>query len=82
MAASGERAGVIHDEEDDCFGPWMMQKGVLTEVPLPGHRRFYTAAPATDEFPPEPGLLWRLETAKSVAPGRILTARQDRRPVW
>ncbi|MFD4923108.1 hypothetical protein OHU17_06880 [Streptomyces goshikiensis] len=73
---------LIHDEEDVCFGLWMMQEGVLTEVQLPGHRRFYTPAPATDEFPPEPGLLWRSETAETAVPGWIFTSRQDQRPAW
>jgi len=26
---------LIHDEEDDCFGLWMMYDGALVEVPLP-----------------------------------------------
>ncbi len=30
---------LIHDEEDDCFGLWMMSDGKLREVPLPGATR-------------------------------------------
>ncbi|MFI5752177.1 hypothetical protein ACIBBE_41385 [Streptomyces sp. NPDC051644] len=26
---------LVHDEEDDCFGLWMIYDGKLTEVPLP-----------------------------------------------
>lgn len=26
---------LIHDEDDDCFGLWMMQDGRLAEIPLP-----------------------------------------------
>lgn len=26
---------LVHDEEDDCFGLWMLYDGVLNEVPLP-----------------------------------------------
>ncbi len=26
---------LVHDEEDDCFGLWMIYDGRLTEVPLP-----------------------------------------------
>ncbi|MER5466636.1 hypothetical protein ABT010_39655 [Streptomyces sp. NPDC002668] len=70
---------LIHDEDDDCFGLWMMRAGVLTEVPLPGHRRLHPAAPATDEFPPDPGVLWRTETA---APTGHSTERRDHRPAW
>ncbi|MGW7284989.1 hypothetical protein ACWGH4_05750 [Streptomyces sp. NPDC054847] len=57
---------LIHDEDDDCFGMWMMRAGVLTDVQLPGHRRLHPPAPATEEFPPDPGVLWRTETAEPV----------------
>ncbi|MFI7606016.1 hypothetical protein ACIBTV_12910 [Micromonospora sp. NPDC049366] len=30
---------LIHDEEDDCFGLWMMYDGKLVEVPLPRTER-------------------------------------------
>ncbi|MFG2847027.1 hypothetical protein ACGF12_28215 [Kitasatospora sp. NPDC048296] len=70
---------LIHDEEDDCFGLWMMRDGVLAEVPLPGYRRLHPPAPATDEFPPGPGLLWRTETA---IPAGFSTSRQERRSAW
>lgn len=34
---------LIHDEEDDCFGLWMIHDGRLVEVPLPRTRRdFWT----------------------------------------
>ncbi|MFE6049227.1 hypothetical protein ACFQ6N_00540 [Kitasatospora sp. NPDC056446] len=72
---------LIHDEEDDCFGLWMMQEGVLTEVPLPGHRRYYTRASAADD-PPGPGVLWRPETLETAVPGLIFASRQDQRPAW
>ncbi|MFD5467419.1 hypothetical protein ACFWIQ_32025 [Kitasatospora sp. NPDC127059] len=70
---------LIHDEEDDCFGLWMMRDGALVEVRIPGHRRLHPPAPATDEFPPDPGLLWRTETA---VPTGFSTERQDQRPAW
>ncbi|MFJ4867957.1 hypothetical protein [Streptomyces sp. NPDC088757] len=70
---------LIHDEEDDCFGLWMIQNGVLTEVPLPGHRRLHPPAPATEDSPPDPGLLWRTET--TLPPGFSIE-RQDPRPAW
>ncbi|MFD6353695.1 hypothetical protein [Nocardia tengchongensis] len=36
---------LIHDEEDDCFGLWMIYDGKLAEVPLPRTRReeFYNS---------------------------------------
>lgn len=30
---------LVRDEEDDCFGLWMLYDGKLTEVPLPRTRR-------------------------------------------
>ncbi len=30
---------LIHDEEDSCFGLWMMYAGKLVEVPLPHTER-------------------------------------------
>ncbi len=30
---------LIHDEEDDCFGLWMLRHGTFAEVPLPDTRR-------------------------------------------
>jgi hypothetical protein len=70
---------LIHDEEDDCFGLWMIRDAVLAEVQLPGHRRLHSPAPTTEEFPPDPGPLWRAETP---VPARFSTQRQDRRPAW
>ncbi|MEU8405837.1 hypothetical protein AB0C19_06500 [Micromonospora sp. NPDC048842] len=31
---------LIHDEEDDCFGLWMLYDGKLVEVPLPRTERY------------------------------------------
>lgn len=30
---------LIHDEDDDCFGLWMMFDGKLREVPIPATKR-------------------------------------------
>ncbi|MFB6520054.1 hypothetical protein [Streptomyces sp. NPDC056401] len=70
---------LIHDEEDDCFGLWMIQDGVLTEVQLPGHTRLHRPAPTSEGSPPEPGMLWRTQT---VVPPGFSTERQDPRPAW
>src|SRR5437879_1012798 len=32
---------LIHDEEDDCFGLWMIHDGHLVEVQLPRTRRLH-----------------------------------------
>ncbi|MFI9106552.1 hypothetical protein ACIGXA_39255 [Streptomyces fildesensis] len=47
---------LIHDEEDDCFGLWMIHDGALVEVPLPRTQRFHPPAPATEEFAPGSGI--------------------------
>lgn len=37
---------LIHDEEDDCFGLWMIYAGKLVEVPIPlTVRRSYSPSP-------------------------------------
>ncbi|MEU8510785.1 hypothetical protein AB0C76_04220 [Kitasatospora sp. NPDC048722] len=69
---------LIHDEEDDCFGLWMMRDGKLTEIPVPGHRRLHPLTPAT-EFAPDPGLLWRSGTP---VPAGFSEERRDPRPAW
>ncbi|WP_406277341.1 hypothetical protein [Embleya sp. NBC_00896] len=43
---------LVRDEEDDCFGLWMMYDGRLTEVPLPRTERKNFAGPP-------PGVLLR-----------------------
>ncbi|MFD9437146.1 hypothetical protein [Streptomyces sp. NPDC060002] len=70
---------LIHDEDDHCFGLWMMRDGVLAEQPLPDHRRLHGPALGTGEYPPDPGVLWRTETPM---PTGFSTARQDIRPAW
>lgn len=70
---------LIHDEEDDCFGLWMMRDGRLVELPIPGHRRLYPPASDTDEYPPGPGLLWHTDQA---IPTGYSTERQDPREAW
>lgn len=36
---------LIHDEEDDCFGLWMIHDGKLEEITLPRTQRFHDPAP-------------------------------------
>ncbi|MFC9435738.1 hypothetical protein [Nocardia sp. NPDC057030] len=52
---------LIHDEEDDCFGLWMLHDGKLVEIELPRTQRHYAPAPLSDEFAPEPGILVRTD---------------------
>ncbi|MDX2645647.1 hypothetical protein PV341_19190 [Streptomyces sp. PA03-1a] len=72
---------LIHDEEDDCFGLWMIHDGRLVEVPLPRTQRFYPPAPPTDDYSPSPGYLWRTDVGSTV-PTKLSTERQDPRPAW
>ncbi|MEU1478263.1 hypothetical protein ACFYZ8_36015 [Streptomyces sp. NPDC001668] len=53
---------LIHDEEDDCFGLWMMHEGRLVEVPLPHTRRYFWPDHYTGEVDPDsPGILIRTD---------------------
>ncbi|MFB6582425.1 hypothetical protein ACFCYC_34350 [Streptomyces sp. NPDC056402] len=75
---------VIHDEDDDCSGPWMFHDGALVEVPLARterfHRRFHRPAPPTQEFPPDPGSLWRTDGERLRLPERTPAHLRDPRP--
>ncbi|MCY0931682.1 hypothetical protein OTB20_36980 [Streptomyces sp. H27-H1] len=72
---------LIHDEEDDCFGLWMLHDGALVEVGLPRVQRYHRRAPDLDEFSPSPGYLWRTDTGV-VVPAGLSTERSDPRPAW
>ena len=52
---------LIHDEEDDCSGLWMIHNGKLEEVALPRTQRYHDPAPESREYPPHPGYLWRTD---------------------
>ncbi|MER7692096.1 hypothetical protein [Streptomyces sp. NPDC097610] len=53
---------LIHDEEDDCFGLWMMHDGRLVEVPLPRTSRYFWRDHYTGEVDPDsPGILMRTD---------------------
>ncbi|MDT6987362.1 hypothetical protein ACFSUJ_24745 [Streptomyces lusitanus] len=72
---------LIHDQDDDCFGLWMMHDGKLVEVPLPRTQRFHLPAPPTDEFPPSPGYLLRTDEDREL-PEQTPPDRRDPRPAW
>ncbi|OQR63437.1 hypothetical protein B6E66_13955 [Streptomyces maremycinicus] len=70
---------LIHDEDDDCFGLWMMRDGVLAEQPVPGHRRLHGPVLGTGAYPGDPGVLLRTETPVPVG---YSVERQHNRPAW
>jgi hypothetical protein len=72
---------LIHDQDDDCFGLWMIHDGRLVEVPLPRTQRFHDPAPPDEGFPPDPGMLLRTD-ARRTLPEQTPRDRQDPRPAW
>ena len=53
---------LVHDEEDECFGLWMMHDGRLVEIPLPRTRRAFWPSHFTGEVDPDdPGILIRTD---------------------
>ncbi|MGW4498136.1 hypothetical protein ACWENR_05885 [Micromonospora sp. NPDC004336] len=57
---------LIHDEEDDCFGLWMMYDGKLVEVALPRTERYVAQDPWTGEDSTEISYLHRTDFGRSV----------------
>lgn len=72
---------LIHDEEDDCFGLWMIHDGRLTEIPLPRTQRFHDPAPPSEDYPPNPGYLWRTDLGRDL-PEQTPSDLRDSRPAW
>lgn len=72
---------LIHDEEDDCFGLWMIHDGRLVEVALPHTQRFHAPAPPEEDYPPTPAVLWRTD-ARTALPEQTPRDRRDPRSSW
>ncbi|AGS71657.1 hypothetical protein [Streptomyces collinus] len=61
---------LIHDEEDDCFGLWMMHDGRLVEVPLPRTSRYFWRNHYTGEVDADcPGILMRTDKSDASPEG-------------
>ncbi|MGW4152642.1 hypothetical protein ACWEDF_05755 [Micromonospora chersina] len=60
---------MIHDEEDDCFGLWMLYDGRLAEVPLPRTERYVAHDPRTGKSSTEISYLWRTDGNAGVPEG-------------
>ncbi|MFD7611799.1 hypothetical protein [Streptomyces sp. NPDC059828] len=73
---------LIHDEEDDCFGLWMIHDGKLVEVSLPRTQRFHQPAPPNEDFPPSPGCLWRTDQGYEWLPEQTPNDCRDQRSAW
>ncbi|MCQ6553621.1 hypothetical protein NPS70_10485 [Streptomyces sp. C10-9-1] len=73
---------LIHDEEDDCFGLWMIHDGELVETPLPRTRRAYRSGPHKDGFPPDPGILSRTDSHPVAWPEEGGDGDRSRPPAW
>lgn len=72
---------LIHDEEDDCFGLWMIHDGKLAEVTLPRTQRFHDPAPEDRGYAPHPGYLLRTDQGRPLPPQTAQEFRDDR-PAW
>ncbi|MGP4084439.1 hypothetical protein [Streptomyces sp. KR55] len=72
---------LIHDQDDDCFGLWMIHDGRLVEIPLPRTERFHLPAPQNDDYPPDPGYLLRTDQGRSL-PEQTPSGLRDPRPTW
>ncbi|WP_369824248.1 hypothetical protein [Kitasatospora sp. Root187] len=73
---------LIHDEEDDCFGLWMLHDGRLVEVPIPRTRRAYWSGPPNEEYPPDPGILRRTDCGAINWPEEIEGGDHSRPKAW
>lgn len=73
---------LIHDQDDDCFGLWMIYDGKLVEVPLPGTERIHLPAPPNYDFPPHPGMLFRMDRPNPSSLPQTPVEARDPRPPW
>ncbi|MFC8343025.1 hypothetical protein [Streptomyces sp. NPDC057280] len=74
---------LIHDEEDDCFGLWMIHDGKLVEIELPRTVRLHDPAPETFEFAPSPGYLVRTDQhGEGWRSHQTPEHLRDPRPAW
>ncbi|MFC0842162.1 hypothetical protein ACFH04_00150 [Streptomyces noboritoensis] len=72
---------LIHDQDDDCFGLWMLHDGKLVEVALPRTQRIHLPAPDNHDYPPDPGYLVRTDLGTPLLE-QTPKERRDPRPAW
>jgi len=72
---------LIHDQDDECFGLWMLHDSKLVEIALPHTQRFHQPAPRNEDFPPDPGYLLRTDQGH-ILPEQTPEELRDRRPSW
>ncbi|MFJ9690906.1 hypothetical protein [Kitasatospora sp. NPDC101183] len=73
---------LIHDEEDDCFGLWMVHDGRLVEIPLPRTRRAWWNGPHNEDYAPDPGILNRTDGRTVNWPEETEGDNQSRPAAW
>ncbi|MFI1385896.1 hypothetical protein [Embleya sp. NPDC020886] len=71
---------LLRDQDDDCFGLWMLRDGRLVEVAIERTERFHRASPPNERFEPAPGLLLRTDPGADL-PEQTPEELRDPRPV-
>jgi hypothetical protein len=72
---------LIHDQDDDCFGLWMIHDGKFQEIELPRTQRFHEPGPENHDFPAHPGYLLRTDRGCAL-PEQTPEERRDDRRAW
>lgn len=72
---------LIHDQDDECFGLWMLHDGKLVEIALPRTQRFHNPGPPDHDCPPCPGYLLRTDQGRTL-PEQTPEELRDQRPAW
>jgi hypothetical protein len=71
------------DEDDDCFGLWMVQDGALVNVSLPRTQRVHVPPPSWRDDSPDPGSLWWTDGPDAGSlPAHTPEHEQDPRLSW
>ncbi|MFE5509688.1 hypothetical protein ACFQ9J_03595 [Streptomyces sp. NPDC056529] len=69
---------LLRDQDDDCFGLWMLQEDRLVEVTIPRTERFHQPAPPDEDFEPDPGFVFGDATQDGAAVHVCPAAVRDR----
>ncbi|MFD4589202.1 hypothetical protein [Streptomyces rubiginosohelvolus] len=72
---------LLRDQDDDCFGLWMLQEGRLVEFAIPHTERIHQPAPPNEDFSPDPGRLRRTDQGNA-QPEQTPEELRDTRSPW